>query len=53
MKDSTLITIALGMLIGAVGVSMYKPAQNVVKKGTQAVKEGAKDIVKKIKDSDE
>ena len=49
MKDSTFITLALGMIIGAVGVSMYKPAQNVVKKGTEMVKEEAKNLIKKAK----
>ena len=49
MKDSTFITLALGMIIGAVGVSMYKPAQNVVKKGTEMVKEEAKNLINKAK----
>ena len=50
MKDSTFITLALGMIIGAVGVSMYKPAQNVVKKGAEMVKDETKQIMNKSKD---
>lgn len=47
MKNSVLAGMALGIMIGAVGVSLYKPAQNVVKKGVDAVKEETKSIMRK------
>ena len=47
MKNAVLAGMALGIMIGAVGVSLYKPAQNIVKKGTEAVKEEAKTIIRK------
>ncbi len=37
MKDC-IFGLAVGMLIGAVAVTLYKPAQNAVKKGTNFVK---------------
>ena len=53
MKDSTFITLALGMIIGAVTVSMCKPAQNAVKKGTEMVKDEAKQLINKVKKDNE
>ena len=52
MKDSTFITLALGMIIGAVGVSMYKPAQKTIKEGTKMVKSEAKQLINKVKNQD-
>ncbi len=47
MKNAVLAGMALGILVGAVGVSLYKPAQNIVKKGAEAVKEEAQSIMRK------
>lgn len=53
MKDSTIITLALGMIIGAVTVSMCKPAQTAVRKGTEMVKDEAKQLINKVKKDNE
>ena len=47
MKNSFLASMALGIFVGAVAVSLYKPAQNVVKKSAEAVKDEAKAIMNK------
>ena len=47
MKNSILASMVLGILVGAVGVSIYKPAQNVIKKSAEAVKDEAKAIMNK------
>ena len=47
MKSSFLASMALGVLVGAVGVSLYKPAQNIVKKSAEAVKDEAKVLMNK------
>lgn len=52
MKNAVLAGMALGIMIGAVGVSLYKPAQSVVKKGVDAVKEETKSIMRKNMKSD-
>jgi len=49
MKNALLVSMALGIMIGAVGVSLYKPAQNFVKKSTEAIKEEAKSLCNKNK----
>ena len=49
MKNSVMVGLALGMIIGAVGVTMYKPAQNIVRKGTNAIKEEAEAMINKAK----
>lgn len=52
MKNSVMVGLALGMIIGAVGVTFYKPAQNIVKKGTNAIKEEAEAMLNKVKNKD-
>ena len=47
MKNSFLASMALGILVGAVSVSLYKPAQNVIRKSAEAVKDEAKAIMNK------
>ena len=47
MKNAVLAGMALGIMVGAIGVSLYKPAQNVVRKGVEAVKEETKSIMRK------
>ncbi|MBQ3213896.1 MAG: hypothetical protein IJB10_02680 [Clostridia bacterium] len=47
MKNAVLAGMALGIMIGAVGISLCKPAQNVVKKGVDAMKEETKTIMRK------
>ena len=47
MKNSFLTSMALGILVGAIGVSLYKPAQNIVKKSAEAIKDEAKTIMNK------
>jgi len=47
MKDSTILGMLAGVIIGAVTVSMCKPAQKIVKKGTEAIKEEAMNLANK------
>ena len=47
MKNSIIAGMILGMMIGAVGVTIYKPAQTIVKKSTDAVKDEAKSMLNK------
>jgi len=47
MKNSVLVGMALGIIVGAVGATLYKPAQSVIKKGTEAVKEEAQTMLNK------
>lgn len=49
MKSDVFIGIVLGTLIGATVATFYKPAQNVVKKGTEMVKEEASTMLSKVK----
>lgn len=46
MKNLLYTGIALGVMIGAVGVSLCKPAQKFVKNTTEAVKEEAQNLMK-------
>lgn len=47
MKNSVLVGMALGIIVGAVGATLYKPAQNVIRKGTEAVKDEAQAMLHK------
>ena len=47
MKDSTVLGMIAGIIIGAVTVSMCKPAQKIVRKGTEAIKEEAMNLANK------
>ncbi len=47
MKNALFVSMALGMMIGAVGVSLYKPAQKFVQNSTEAIKEEAQTFMKK------
>ena len=47
MKNTIIAGMILGMMIGAVGVTLYKPAQTIVKKSTEAIKDEAKAIMSK------
>ena len=47
MKDSTILGMLAGVMIGAITVSMCKPAQKIVKKGTEAIKEEAMNLANK------
>ena len=47
MKDSTILGMLAGVIIDAVTVSMCKPAQKIVKKGTEAIKEEAMNLANK------
>lgn len=46
MKNALFVSMALGVMIGAVGVSLCKPAQNFVKNSTDAIREEAQALVK-------
>lgn len=47
MKEGMFIGLIAGTCIGAMVATMYKPARDVVKKGTSAVKQKAKQIIDK------
>lgn len=47
MKDSTVLGMLAGVIIGAVTVTMCKPAQKIVQKGTEAIKEEAMSLANK------
>ncbi len=47
MKADVLLGIILGAVAGATIVTLYKPAQNAVKKGTEMVKEEAIQMMEK------
>ena len=47
MNDSTVLGMIAGVIIGAVTVSMCKPAQKLVKKGADAIKEEAMNLANK------
>lgn len=47
MKDCTVLGMIAGIMIGAVTVSMCKPAQKIVQKGTEAIKEEAMNLANK------
>lgn len=49
MKNALLVSMALGIMVGAIGVSLYKPAQNFVQKSTEAIKDEAKTLINKSK----
>jgi hypothetical protein len=55
MKADVLLGIILGAVAGATIVTMYKPAQTAVKKGTEMVKKEARTAMNKQlqKDDDE
>lgn len=47
MKADVLLGIIMGAVAGATFVTLYKPAQNAVKKGTEMVKSEAKNMMEK------
>lgn len=47
MKNALFMSMALGVMIGAVGVSLCKPAQKFVQNSTDAIKEEAQAFIKK------
>ncbi len=47
MKNLLYTGIAIGVMIGAVGVSLCKPAQKFVQNSTEAIKEEAQTLMKK------
>lgn len=49
MKADVLLGIILGAVLGATVVSVYKPAQNAMKKGTEMIKTEAKNMLEKQK----
>ena len=49
MKGSTILGVMLGVVIGAVGVTMYKPAQTAVRNSTNAIKDEAETLIEKVK----
>ncbi|MBQ3048157.1 MAG: hypothetical protein IJD48_03995 [Clostridia bacterium] len=51
MKNSVLVGMALGIIVGAVGATLYQPAQKVIKKGTEAVKEETQSMLNKAANS--
>lgn len=52
MKNALFMSMALGVMIGAVGVGLCKPAQKFVQNSTEAIKEEAKSLMKKSSSSE-
>lgn len=47
MKDGIILGLLAGAAIGAVAVTMHKPARNVIKKGVDAIEGQVKQTKKK------
>ena len=52
MKSDIIFGVLLGTVVGATVATFYKPAQNMVKKGTEMVKNEASNVLKKVKNDD-
>lgn len=52
MKSDIIFGVLLGTVVGATVATFYKPAQNMVKKGTEMVKNEATSILNKAKKDD-
>lgn len=49
MKGALLVSMALGVMVGAIGVSLCKPAQDFVQKSAESIKDEAKTLINKTK----
>lgn len=47
MNNAVLAGMALGVIIGAVGITLCKPAQNIVKRSTDVIRDETKSMMKK------
>ena len=47
MKNMVFVGMVLGFTIGAIGVSLCRPAQNFIKNSAEAIKEEAEAMIKK------
>ncbi len=50
MKNTLLVGMVLGVMVGAIGVSLSKPAQKFVRNSTEAIKDEAKTLINKNKE---
>lgn len=50
MKNALLVSMALGVMVGAIGVSLCKPAQKFVQNSAEAIKDEAKTLINKSKE---
>ena len=49
MKGALLVSMALGVMVGAIGVSLCKPAQDLIQRSAESIKDESKSLIEKTK----